>query len=126
MRQPTTQEDRWKWWEQSLEGKSPLIHEDEPHTGFYKARKFAYGKWPKGPYVPARIWWVTGETDPETGELTTDEICRAEIDGKPTNPWRAWPWLAKNPISESEWEFLRAMSPLLAKSIPPRPPQRRA
>lgn len=118
MRRPSTPAERWAWWEASVAGEQPPIHEGEPHQGFYKVRRFPYGKWPKGPFVPVRIWWEPGEIDPETGELASDEICRAEVDGRPINPWSAWPWLAKRPIPESEWTWLKALSPLLPTEIP--------
>lgn len=118
MRQPTGLVERWAWWESAVAGLDPPIHEDEPQAGFFKVRRFPYGKWPQGPFVAARVWWVPGQTDPETGELLSDEICRAEVDGRPTDPWRAWPWLARRPIPESEWMWLKAMSPLLPTSIP--------
>jgi hypothetical protein len=120
MRTPSSPCDRWKWWEDALAGRSPPIHDSEPHAGFFKVRKFPYGHWPRGPFIPARIWWEPGETDPETGELLTDEICRAEVDGKRTNPWRAWIWIAKRPITMEEWEWLKALSPLLPKKVPGR------
>lgn len=116
-------ERRWDWWQRAVAGEPVPIHEDEPQAGFFKARKFPYGQWPKGPAVPARIWWE-GATDPETGELLGDEICRCEIDGRRTDPWRVWPWLAQNPIPESEWGWLKALSPLLPKKPPPRRPSR--
>ena len=120
MRMPQTPEQRWAWWEASLNGLEPNIHEDEPHEGFYKCRRFPYGHWPRGPYVPARIWWEA-HTDPATGELISDERLCAEVDGKRANAWRVWPWLAKNPITESEWRWLTALRPLLPTKIPEKP-----
>lgn len=120
MRRPSTSSERWAWWEAAVAGESPPVHENDPQAGFYAVRKFAYGQWARGPYVPARIWWRDGETDPETGELASDERCLAEIDGKEVNPWTAWTYLAKRPIPESEWRWLKAQSPLL----PNRPPKK--
>lgn len=119
MRQPSSPAERWNWWESAVAGEDPPVYEDEPQTGLFAVRKFPYGQWPTGPYVPARIWWES-PTDPETGELVDDERPRAEIDGRPANPWRSWTWLAKRPISETEFQWLRAQSPLLPK----RPPSR--
>ena len=56
--------------------------------------------------------------DPETGELLTDERPCAEINGKRVDAWTSWTLLARRPISEAEWNWLRAMAPLLPKSIP--------
>ena len=115
MRQPSTAAERWRWWEDAIAGLSPPVHDEDPQQGFFKVRRFRYGEWTKGPFVPARVWWEPGEIDPETGELLSDERCRAEIDGNPVDPWRTWTWLARRPIPEEEWQFLRAMSPLLPK-----------
>lgn len=120
MREPSTKDRIWNWWEQAVEGLSPPIHDDEPQAGFFAVRKFRYGEWVKGPFVPARIWWEPGEIDPETGELLSDERLHAEVDGKPVNPWSSWSWLARRPIPLSEWEWLKAMSPLLPTKVPPR------
>ncbi|MAB70295.1 MAG: hypothetical protein CMH89_11795 [Oceanicaulis sp.] len=120
MRRPTTPEQRWAWWEAASTGSEwPFTpREDEPQAGFYRVRKFPYGQWARGPWLPARVWWEGGQIDPATGELMTDEICRCEIDGRRRNPWKVWTWLMTNPVTESEWEFLRAMSPLTANKIP--------
>jgi hypothetical protein len=120
MRQPSSPADRWEWWEAALAGREPPVHDGEPHAGFFKVRRFSYGKWVQGPFVPARIWWEPGETDPETGELLTPEICRAEIDGRRADPWSKWTWLARRPISETEYRWLTALSPLLPTKIPER------
>ena len=119
MRQPQTYEDEWAWWEASVAGETPEVNESEPHSGYYAVRRFPYGEWPRGPFVPARIWWER-QVDEETGELLADEVCRCEVDGKLVNPWRTWTWVAKRPISWEEWTWLKAMSPLLPQKIPPR------
>jgi hypothetical protein len=118
MRRPSTPAERWAWWEAAVAGENPPTHDWDPHQGYFAVRRFRYGEWAKGPFVPARVWWEPGEIDPETGELLTDERCRAEVDGKPVNPWSSWTWLARRPISESEWKWLRAQSPLLPTKIP--------
>lgn len=118
MRQPSSPEAKWAWWEASVDGLAPETHESDPQAGFFAVRKFRYGEWVRGPMVPARIWWEPGEIDPETGELVSDERLRGEVDGKPVNPWRSWTWIARRPISLEEWQWLRAMSPLLPNRIP--------
>lgn len=120
MRQPSSPAQRWAWWEAAVRGDNPPVHDGEPHAGYFAVRKFRYGDWRQGPFVPARIWWEPGEIDPETGELMSDERCCAEVDGQPVDPWRAWTWLARRPISEREWQYLRAMSPLLPTTVPKR------
>jgi hypothetical protein len=57
------------WWEQAVSGDEPPVHDGEPQAGFFAVRRFRYGEWPQGPFVPARVWWEPGEIDPETGEL---------------------------------------------------------
>lgn len=101
-----------------MAGEDPAVHEGEPQEGFYAVRRFSYGKWVQGPFVPARVWWEPGQIDPETGELLTDERCRAEVDGKELNPWTNWTWIGRRPISESEFMWLKALSPLLPTKIP--------
>lgn len=120
MREPSTLQQRWAWWESAIAGEAPPVHEMDPQAGFYAVRKFSYGAWATGPFVPARVWWES-EIDPETGELTAPEECRAEIDGVYVNPWSTWTWLARRPIPESEWKWLKAQSPLLPTKIPKRP-----
>lgn len=121
MREPSTPAERWKWWEDTLSGEEQPVYEMEPQAGFFAVRKFKYTAWRLGPFVPARVWWEPGELDPETGELLSDERCRAEVDGVEIDPWRTWTWIARRPISEGEWKWLRAQSPLLPSKIPRRP-----
>jgi hypothetical protein len=120
MREPTPPDQKWAWWEEAVDGLNPPVREDEPQPGFYAVRRFRYGEWVKGPFVPARIWIEPGEIDPETGELLSDERLCAEIDGKPADPWRNWTWLARRPVSLDEWKWLKALSPLLPTKIPRR------
>lgn len=121
MRQPSTPADRWAWWEAAITGERVPVYEEEPQAGFYAVRKFRHVDWPGGPLLPARIWWEPGEIDPDTGELLSDERCLAEIDGKPVDPWRTWTWMARKPIPESEFRWLKALSPLTGKRPPKRP-----
>lgn len=118
MRQPTSISERWEWWERALAGDHLPFYEDKIHCGYFKIRKFPYGQWPKGPFIPARIWMEPGEIDPESGELLSDERWFAEIDGQRKDPWRTWTWLATRPITEDEFKWLTALSPLLPKKLP--------
>jgi hypothetical protein len=120
VREPTSPDQKWAWWEAAVDGQNPPVCEDEPQVGFYAVRKFQYGQWARGPMVPARIWIEPGEIDPETGELLSDERLCAEIDGRRVDPWRHWTWIAKRPISQTEWEWLKALSPLLPTRVPPK------
>lgn len=120
MRRPTSLDERWEWWERAISGEEVTVTEQEPQCGFFKVRKFPYGQWPTGPYIPARIWMRPGEVDNETGELLSDEEWFCEIDGKRANPWKKWTWLASHPITEDEFKWLTALSPLLPSKIPNR------
>jgi hypothetical protein len=118
MRRPSTPDERWGWWERAAVGEPVECFEDDPNCGFFKVRRFAYGQWAKGPFVPARIWIDPVEIDDETGELLGPEIIRAEIDGRRADPFKVWTWLAANPITEEEYQWLTALSPLLPKKLP--------
>tara|TARA_Y100001947_G_scaffold155109_1_gene160577 strand:+ start:4086 stop:4457 length:372 start_codon:yes stop_codon:yes gene_type:complete len=120
MRQPTPIEERWSWWLAALAGEEVEFHEAEPQCGYFKRRKFRWALWPKqsAPWIPARCWMEPGETDIETGELLSPETYCMEIDGKRVNPWTNWTRIARHPITEEEYRYLTAMSPLTARKIP--------
>lgn len=120
MRAPTDISARWSWWERAVSGEPVECQEMEPQCGFYKVRKFRHAEYPKrdAPWLPARVWLEPGEIDAETGELMSDEKWRAEIDGKRANIWKVWTWLAQYPISEAEFQWLTALSPLTMKRLP--------
>lgn len=59
---------------------------DQPQTGHYKGRLIR-----GGPFVPARIW-----TD-EAGALC------CEINGRQTEVYDSWPYLAGHPITIEAW-----------------------
>lgn len=125
MRRPTSPEIAWAAWEAAVSDPDwQGFGEDGIATGFYKVRKwFKYRDervhWSRNRWVPARIWIEPGEIDPETGELLSDERFRLEIDGVRRNPWQwmgtayRWEFVQSNPISEEEYEWLTAISPLL-------------
>lgn len=126
MRTPTTSAQAWAWWESVMDG-APVAQTERPQTGFYKVRKWFRWKgervhWSQNEWVPARIWIEPGEIDPETGELISPEQVRLEIDGRREDPWRpagttqAWQFVMRKPISEDEFMWLTALSPLLPKS----------
>lgn len=124
MRRPTSLDERWGPWERAISGEDlPSISPDEYYNdiycGFFKLRKFPYGQWPKGPWIPARVWMDEAEID-EAGELLGDEVWHVEIDGRRVNTWRAWPIVRARPITEDEFKWLTALSPLLPSKIPNR------
>jgi len=86
MRRPTPEAVQFAFWRQALDRSAIMEpearahlrnrHMEDPECGFYRTR-LVNG----GPYVPVRIW-LDQEIDPETGELLSDEIMRAELDGQ--------------------------------------------
>lgn len=113
MREPSSPESKWAWWESAVAGRSPPIVEEEPHPGFYKLRR-----WPRLPYWLPVYVWIESPIDPETGELVDDERIRCEVDGKAANAKTRWTWFAHHPITEEEFQWLTALSPLLPSRKP--------
>ena len=96
MRSATTPHIAFKWHRDMLAGKTPATTH-EPQCGWFR-RKLVKG----GPFVPARIY-LDQVTDPETGELTGDEVMRCEVNGEQREPDSEWTWLADKPISRTEY-----------------------
>lgn len=83
---------------------------DGPQCGWYKVRVERAGC-----DVPARIW-LYQPIDDDTGELCGDEVLRCEIDGRlvSTDDLEAfeeerWPFLAHQPITQDEFDYLVAL-----------------
>lgn len=111
MREPTSSEAKWAWWEAAVAGLNPPRYEDEPQVGYYKVRR-----WPRLPYwLPAHIALVS-PIDEETGELIAPEYHVAEIDGTRRNAIKVWTWL--HPCTVEEYEWLTASRPLQPKRNP--------
>ena len=77
------------------------ININEPQEGFYR-RRLVRG----GPWVPARIWWEYGEVDQESGHKMDDDVLHCLVNGRRRDPYREWLWLAKEPITEAEFNFM--------------------
>lgn len=75
---------------------------EEPQPGWYRTRLVRGGV-----YVGARIW-LDAERCPESGDLLSDEVLRAEVDGKPADPHDVWMRCADEPVSAEEYAFLIA------------------
>jgi hypothetical protein len=103
VRLPTPPHVALAWWAAALTGKALPLIEGEPQCGFYR-RRLVKG----GPWVAARIW-LEQETDPDTGELLSQEVIRCEVDGQTADPLDQWAWLCANPIPEAEYQHLRAL-----------------
>ena len=91
------------------------MHPDDPQCGFFK-RRLVRG----GVYVPARIWLVS-ETDIGTGELLSDEILQCEVDGQRADPLDQWSYLASNPITEAEFNYMTALREHAVRHEPDHP-----
>lgn len=104
-RKPTPDDKLYAWHTQMLAHMAtagtnrggPRITESEPQCGWYMRRLIK-----DGPYHPARIF-VERDTDPETGDLISDEKIRCEVDGQRRDPFREWTWLASRPITEDQY-----------------------
>lgn len=73
----------YQWWEEALQGRFGMIHENEPQCGYYRVKTHKGGE-----FVPVAIW-----VDQETGELI------AYKDGVEVDPCEIWTWCCRNPIS---------------------------
>lgn len=118
IRQPTPREAAYAWHTQALRGvygdEAPM-HPDTPQCGWFK-RKLVKG----GIYVAARIW-LFSETDIGTGELLDDEIYQCEVDGQRADPFEQWSYLASNPITEAEYNYLVALREHAVRHEPDHP-----
>jgi hypothetical protein len=88
--------DPYTWHKRAIAGEKPPIHTTAECGWFlYKSQDGM---------VPASIFWESPEIDPETGEILADQELRCEIGGVAADPQEMWLWLAKRPISKSEYE----------------------
>lgn len=101
MRQPTPCADLYAWHSKAMRGLNPTITAT-PQCGWFK-RKLVKG----GVFVPAQIWMFQ-DVCPETGELLSDELLQAEVNGAYADPDDAWSWICGNPITEQEFRYLTA------------------
>lgn len=101
MRKPTAIIRSWRWWNARMRGETPAIT-TEPECGYYKIRD---GE--RGPWCPASIA-LHQEIDPETRELIAPEVLICIVGDDYRDPEETWLWLAKNPISKAEYDYLCA------------------
>ena len=73
---------------------------NDPQEGFYRRRLRR-----NGPWVAARIWWVRGEIDPESGHQMSDDVLHCLVDGKPADPYDQWIFLADHRLDGGEAEY---------------------
>ena len=74
---------------------------NEPQEGFYR-RRLVRG----GPWVAARIWWVRGDSDQESGHHMSDDVLHCVVNGRNRNPYHEWLYLSGQPITEAEFNFM--------------------
>ena len=98
MRHPTPEADLFRWWRAALADPRTPRTEGDPQCGYF-TRRYYRG----GPLQPVRIY-MHQETDPETGELTADEVLMAEENGWPKNPWAIWTQV--RPVTLEQYEAL--------------------
>lgn len=85
------------------------LQPDVPLAGFY-AMRLVRG----GPLVPVKIWFGLPIIDGEQQDRSP-RWC-VEIDGKTTYRdelipiEKAWPWCAKEPISEADYAYMRGLT----------------
>lgn len=102
MREPISRDEAYRWHRDALAGRTVVIVQEEPHCGWYR-RKLVKG----GVMVPARIWIETpARAIDAAGELVDQPVMRCEVNGRNVDPFEAWHWLADQPISEAEFNYL--------------------
>src|SRR6185312_6599604 len=95
MRTPTA--DAYAWHAKAMAGENPPVTY-EPQCGWFVKRDSK-----DGPFIPCSIY-LEQPIDEETGELLGDEVLLCECGGVQCDPMEAWTWLAKRPISKSEYD----------------------
>jgi len=81
MSEPAQQIDEFQFWRDAISGKTVVINEHAPQSGYYKTRPRKDAGW-----VPVAIWTVNGK-----------QVCRV---GKETrDPHDVWTYCAGNPVT---------------------------
>lgn len=88
------------WWQRALT--TPRLPvPPEPQCGYYQTRLVSGGPW-----VPARIW-----RDPEkdfiTGQETGMDLLQCLVGTSPKDPVHEWERLARYPIKQDHYEYMR-------------------
>lgn len=91
------------WWTKAIKRHNGMWPET-PQDGFFKCRLVRGGVW-----VAARIW-RDPEKDFMTGKATGYDVVHCEIAGKAQNAMAKWDMLARNPISQEDFNYLKATS----------------
>lgn len=118
MRKPTPREKLYRWHTDAVTAKQfgleVEINPDEPQCGWFK-RRLVKG----GVFVPARVWMH--QPVDQDGELVGEEVLQCETDGQCRDANDQWSWLADNPITESEFNFLTATRKWCTENAPHEP-----
>lgn len=125
-RMPTPDSVLYAWHEKAMRGEKQPVHESEPQPGWY-VRSYSY----RGLLYPAMIF-MGRQIDDETGELLSDETLRCvvarpsdawpSIAGHEADPLEEWTYLARMPISKSEYTALMTQILFSHKYIGPSRP----
>jgi len=100
IRTPSSQFEAYRWYRDALNSLTPSVHDGDPQPGWFKRRLVK-----QGPWVTVRIW-LDQVIDPETGELSADELVCCEVDGIPADPRPIWTFLT--PITRDEFNRIAA------------------
>lgn len=89
---------------------------DEPHTGFYQIRMVRGGI-----FVPVKVWFGP-PADPDTGELL-DRSWRWQAlrNGDLVDVNLVWPFCARFPIDQNEYDYLLARKAWAEQNAPDTP-----
>lgn len=125
-RLPTPEAVLYDWHSRAMRGEKQPVHESEPHCGWF-VRSYSY----RGLLYPAMIF-MEQPIDEDTGELCGDERLRCVVarpsDSWPTvagheaDPLEEWTYLARMPISKSEYTALMTQILFSHKYIGPSRP----
>ena len=74
--------DEFQFWRDAIAGKTVVINEDAPQSGYYKMRSRR-----DGPWVPVAIWTVNGR-----------QVCR--VGNEQRDPLQVWTYCAGTPVSK--------------------------
>lgn len=96
MRRPTPLMALLRWHRQAMAGEAPPVHDGDPQCGWYRMRRN------RGHWLPVEIF-CDRDID-ENGELTRDEVIRAEVFMESADAAAIWTYL--EPISRAEFHRL--------------------
>jgi len=99
MRTPLTTNQMYGWWQKALAGERPPLHDADPQAGWYRRRLVK-----NGGFVGVKIYWVQ-DVD-EAGELLGTPTLHCTVNGRETDPYAEWSWIAGSAITPEEYDRL--------------------